>query len=230
MRSEKIMLGQIPAVVWGEPSERVWLCVHGKLSCKEAMEGLAAIAAERGCQTIAFDLPEHGERRGGDVRCDVWHGTADLNAVADYAFARWQEVSLFACSLGAYFSLQALADRPLRRALFQSPIADMGYLLGQMMTWFGVTPERLEREQEIETPVDLMTWPYYQYVQTHPVACWPHPTSILYGSLDNLQAQDVMRRFAQRFGCGLTVAEGREHAFMGKGDAEFVENWLREHI
>lgn len=230
MKTEKLMLGQIPVVVWGEPSERVWLCVHGKLSCKEAAEGLAAIADERGYQTIAFDLPEHGERRGTGPRCDVWHGTADLNVVADYAFDRWQEVHLFACSLGAYFSLQALADRPLRRVLFQSPIADMGYLIGQMMTWFSITPQRLAQEGEIETPVDLMTWPYYQYVQAHPVTRWPHPTHILYGGLDNLQSRDVIRRFADRFGCSLTVAESREHAFMGEGDAEFVENWLRGQI
>ena len=219
----------IPAILWGDPSNRLFLYVHGKLSSKEAAASFAPIAAEKGYQTLSFDLAQHGERKDG-VRLDVFSGTRDLNAMADYAFSRWQRVSLYACSIGAYFSLQAYASRPFEKALFQSPIADMGYLVGQMMRWFRVTPEELKEKGEIDTPVDPLRWDYYQYIQAHPVEKWPIPTAILYGGKDNLQSPEVMEAFSRRFHAKLTVSPDSEHPFMGPGDGKLVENWLRENI
>ena len=228
MVTQRITVGSIPALVWGPPSDRVYLCVHGKMSSKEAAEGLAQIAAERGCQTISFDLPQHGERAGEKDRCDIWNGVRDLRIMGDYAFARWREVSLYACSLGAFFSLHAYGERPFRRCLFQSPIVDMPYLVGQMMTWFGVTEERLRQEREIDTPIDPLSWDYYQYVLAHPVERWPIPTGILYGGRDDLQSLDVMDAFARRFGCRLTISERSAHPFMEKADGPIVDAWLRD--
>ena len=104
MIRQAISIGSIPAVVWGSMSEKAYIHVHGKMSRKEYAEGFAAIADEKGYQTVSFDLPEHGDRAGGPDRCDVWNGIRDLNLIADYAFQRWTHVSLYACSLGAYFS------------------------------------------------------------------------------------------------------------------------------
>ena len=44
MNQNKITIGTIPAIVWGRESDKVWLCVHGKMSSKEAFAELAAIA------------------------------------------------------------------------------------------------------------------------------------------------------------------------------------------
>ena len=118
MRVERISIDGIPALIWGELSDKAYLCVHGKMGCKEDAAGIAALAEQRGYQTISFDLPQHGERKNEDRRCDVWNGVRDLTAVGDYVFARWQEVSLFACSLGAYFSLQAYGERRFGKCLF----------------------------------------------------------------------------------------------------------------
>ncbi len=41
---QKFALGTIPAIVWGEPSDKVYLFVHGKNSRKEEAEGFANIA------------------------------------------------------------------------------------------------------------------------------------------------------------------------------------------
>ena len=139
-------------------------------------------------------------------------------------------VSLYACSIGAYFSLQTYWDKPFEKALFQSPIADMGYLAGRMMRWSGVTPEQLMEKGEIDTPVDPLRWDYYQYILAHPVKKWPISTAILYGGKDELQSPEVMEAFCQRFHCKLTVSPISEHPFMGKNDGKIVENWLRENI
>lgn len=61
MKKEYIRINKIPAVIWGEPSKKVYLFVHGKLSDKEAAKRFAQIAEEKGYQTVSFDLPKHGE-------------------------------------------------------------------------------------------------------------------------------------------------------------------------
>ena len=226
---KRIEISGIPAILWGEPSDRLYLFVHGKMSSKEAAEQFAPIAAEKGYQTLSFDLAQHGERTD-EAKLDVFSGMHDLNAVADYAFPRWKHVSLYACSIGAYFSLQTYGNRPFEKALFQSPIADMGYLVGQMMQWFSVTPEELKEKGVIDTPIDPLRWDYYQYIQAHPVEKWPIPTAILYGGKDNLQSREVMEAFCQRFHAKLTVSPGSEHPFMAAGDRKIVETWLRENI
>ena len=227
---ETLRIRGIPALVWGEPSEKVYLWVHEKMSRKEETEEFAHLAEERGYQTISFDLPEHGERAGSRERCDVFQGMQDLKVVGDYVFDRWKKVSLYGCSLGAFFSLYTYPQRRFERCLFQSPIVDMEYLVGQMMLWFDVTPERLQREGEIDTPVDPLRWDYFQYVKEHPITRWDSPTRILYGDRDALQAETVMSAFAQRHGCRLTIARGSDHPFGEPEDAVIVKRWLEENL
>lgn len=230
MIQNRIEIQHIPAIVWGNASDKVWLCVHGKQSSKEAFEELASIAWEKGWQTLSFDLPQHGQRANSSERCDIWNGMRDLAIIGDHAFQQWQRVSLYACSLGAYFSLQTYPDRPFEKCLFQSPIVDMHYLIRQMMRWFSITEERLAQEKEISTPVDLMTWKYYQYVLKHPIEKWNIPTQILFGGRDQLQSLPVIRAFAQRFACSVTVAENSDHPFMEEADSAIVREWLQKNL
>ncbi|MGN0971468.1 MAG: alpha/beta hydrolase [Aristaeellaceae bacterium] len=230
MIQQALRIGRIPAILWGRPSDRVYIHVHGKQSRKEYAAEFAALAEERGYQTLSFDLPRHGERQAEATPCDIWHGVDDLRLIGAYAFPRWREVSLFACSLGACFSLHAWQGMPFRRCLFQSPIVDMDWLIRQMMGWFGVTEERLRQEREIPTPVDVLSWDYWQYIREHPVVRWDVPTAILYAGKDNLQSEEVIRSFAEAHGCRLTIADDSEHPFMGEGDGIIVRRWLTEHL
>lgn len=223
MKRERIFIQGIPALVWGAPSEKVYLCVHGKMSSKESAEG-------QGYQTLSFDLPRHGERKDEEPPCDIWNGVDTLILVADYVFSKWQEVNLFACSLGAFFSLHAYPEYRFCKCLFQSPILDMEYLIGQMMLWFDVSEERLEQERQIDTPIDVLSWKYYRYVKAHPIGMWNHPTAILYAGRDDMQSREVVERFAGRFGCRLHVAENSRHPFMEAEDIPLVENWMRQNI
>lgn len=226
----RIEIDNIPALVWGEKSDKVCLCVHGKMSSKESVEGVAIIAGQKGYQTISFDLPQHGERKNEEQRCDIWHGIHDLTVIADYVFANWKEVSLYACSLGAYFSLNAYNTRNIKKCLFQSPILDMKYLIEQMMLWFDVSEERLAREKEVDTPIDIITWDYYQYVKAHPIEKWDIPTNVLFGGKDNLQSLEIVENFVDKFDCVLTLSENSEHPFCAEGDSEIVEQWLRANL
>ena len=226
MTTEKFSIDGIPAVLWGVPSDKVYIYVHGKQGYKEYAEAFAKVAETKGYQILSFDLPKHGERKDGPEPCDVWQGIKDLEKIAAFTFGKWTEVNLFACSLGAFFALHAYADKPFKKCLLQSPIIDMPWLIRQMMLWFDVSEARLEQEKKVSTPFETLDWDYYQYVLQHPINKWAFPTEILYAGKDNLQPVEAMEAFAKRFGAGVTISPGSEHPFMGAEDDAIVEKWL----
>ncbi len=230
MTSEKIYIKKIPAIIWGEKSDKVYIFVHGKMSNKESAEHFAEIAEGKGYQTISFDLPEHGERSDENYKCDIWNGMTDLDIIAEYVYQNWNAVSLFGCSLGAFFSLHTYKNRIFEKVLFQSPVVNMEYLIHQMFAWFGVTEEALREKQEIPTPIDMLSWRYYSYVKEHPIEDWSFPTYILFGGKDNLQSTEEMKKFCNHFKCKLTISENSEHPFGAKEDSEIVDQWLLEHV
>ena len=109
MFKEKFKISDIPAILWGEKSEKLFIAVHGNMSNKEdAVIQILAEEAVRKCyQVLSFDLPEHGERKNDGIPCKVQFCVSDLTIIMNYVEERWNEVSLFACSIGAYFSLLA---------------------------------------------------------------------------------------------------------------------------
>ena len=230
MKTTKLYIEKIPVIIWGAKSDKAYIYVHGKMSDKESAETFAQIAENKGYQTISFDLPEHGERISEKYRCDIWNGISDLHQISSYTFANWKSVSLFACSLGAYFSLQAYRDISFEKCFFLSPIVNMEYLIQNMFLWFHVTEEMLYTEREIPTPIDTLSWDYYQYVKKNPVTKWNSPTYILYGGKDNLQSLQVIENFAKTNHVALTISEQSEHSFMGNEDDEMIKNWLYDNL
>ena len=230
MEQKSIDINGIPSIIWGKPSNKAFIHVHGKMSRKEYAESFAVIAEKYDYQTVSFDLPEHGERTAKSYRCDVWNGRKDLTAIADYVFSYWTKVSLFACSLGAYFSLQTYAERKFEKIMFQSPIVDMQWLVEQMMLWSNVTAEMLEEKKEIETPIDTLRLDYYNYIKEHPITSWHKGTAILYGELDDLQPYESISAFAESFDAKVTVSNGSKHPFMEERDLAVVENWINETL
>lgn len=63
MINQTIKIEAIPAVLYGDQADRVWLYVHGKHGCKEEGEAFARVVCPKGWQVLAVDLPEHGARR-----------------------------------------------------------------------------------------------------------------------------------------------------------------------
>lgn len=229
IKQTSLNIGHIPALLWGEPTGHLLLAVHGNLSHKAdtVIELLAQHAVSKGWQMLSFDLPEHGDRKGEPLLCKAQICVEELGTVITYAKTLVDDISLFGCSMGAYFSLLAYRDEPIRKALFLSPVVDMKRLIGNMMIWFSVSEERLQAEGEIATPIgQTLYWDYYQYVKANPISDWNVPTHILYGSADNLCEQDIIERFSGRFGCNLTVLEAGEHFFHTTEQLQCYERWL----
>ncbi|WP_325200071.1 alpha/beta hydrolase [Oscillibacter sp.] len=222
-------IGHIPAALWGLPSNRVIVAVHGAQSSKTDVPFRLLAEAFPHCQVLSFDLPEHGDRRNGPALCKPPICVRELSAVLDYAESRWKDLGLFAVSMGAYFSLLACQGRSLSHAWFLSPVADMERLTRDMMGWFQISEARLEAEGSIPTPMgQTLYWDDYCYIRRHPIECWPFPTDILRGSGDTLVAEETVAAFAERFSCRLRTVEGAEHWFHTQPDLEALSDWLRE--
>ena len=227
----KISIENIPAVIWGEPSNSIYIYVHGKLSSKEEASGFSQIAARKGCQVLSFDLPEHGERENEKTPCTVWNGVRDLGIVGKYARENWNDICLYGSSLGAYFSLLAYKDLPLRKCLFLSPVLDMVRLIQNMMKQASISEQDLMEKRDVLTPAgETLNWDYYCYVKENPVDRWDASTAILYGSEDDVTEPEVAEGFTKRWGCDLTVLEGGGHWFHTERELALLDTWLIRHI
>jgi len=231
MKQEILKIENIPTILWGEKSDSIYISVHGKMSRKEEAHGFAEKATAKGYQVISFDLPEHGDRIGENYPCTVWNGVNDLGIIGRYAHRNWSEICLYACSLGAYFSLLAYKDFPFRKCLFLSPILDMERLIRNMMNLSGIGEQELKEKREITVPIgETLNWDYYCYVRENSIKKWNAPTAILYGSEDNLTEREVVYNFCKRFNCGLTVLDGGEHWFHTERQLVFLDEWLDKCI
>lgn len=226
MTEKMFLTGRIPAVLYGEPSGRVVLFVHGQCGCKEEGAAFAEIVCPKGFQVLAVDLPEHGARRGETGGFNPWTAVPELQAVLEYMKPRWDEISLRAGSIGAHFSMLAFEGEPLRRALFVSPILDMELLIADMMRLAGVNEQELEARGEIATDFgQTLSWRYLSWERQHPIQNWRCPTAILYAGRDNLTGRETVERFAAGSGASLTVMENGEHWFHTPEQLAFLREW-----
>ena len=61
-RTTRFMLHHIPAILYGNSSDSLFLCIHGKMGCKEEAAHFAEIVCTKVYQVLSIDLPGHGER------------------------------------------------------------------------------------------------------------------------------------------------------------------------
>lgn len=168
MEKERISIKGIPAILYGKPSNQVFIAIHGNKSHKEdpVIELLAKVVCQQGYQVLSFDLPEHGDRQEEATLCVVQECILELKKIFNYALQNYQTISLFGCSLGAYFSLMAYFDIIFKQCLFLSPVVDMKKLLDTMMGWFNIDEATLKEKQIINLPIDeVLYYDYYEYVK-----------------------------------------------------------------
>lgn len=228
---ETFKIQGIPAKVYGEPSDKLFLFIHGKNGNKEEAGLFADIACARGYQVMSFDLPGHGERRNEKDTFNPWHAVPEFRDILSNAREKWPHVSIRANSIGAYFAMLSFAEEPIDQCLFVSPILDMERLISNLMKWSGVTEALLENERIIPTDFgETLSWEYLSYVRKHGITKWDAPTSILYGTADDLTERETVDAFACRFDCKLTVLDGGEHWFHTPEQLTVLGNWTIESI
>lgn len=232
MKQEKLIMNKIPALLIGEPSEKVFLVVHGKCGNKEEAIGFAEKVCKQGWQVLSIDLPGHGERKEEMEGFVPWKVVPELQIIMNELQKKWTTVALRAGSIGAWFSMLAFMDQPekIEKAIFSSPIVDMEKLICDMMIWANVTEEQLKKEGKIETSFgETLHWEYLCYVREHPIT-WSVPTRILYAAKDHLMSRETMVNFAKDNQIDLTIYEEGEHWFHTPEQLEVLDKWEKESI
>jgi alpha-beta hydrolase superfamily lysophospholipase len=189
---------------------------------------LSEEASNLGIQVLSFDLPEHGDRKDEATLCKIEECVFDLNKIYSYAQNNADNIRLCANSMGAYFSLSAYKNKPIRQSLFLSPVLDMERLIHNMMEWFSIVRMiyRL-KVQFLHRSGKHSTGIYYQYVINNPITKWDVPTSILYGRHDNICEYETVKHFSEKHSCELIVSDNSEHYFHTDNDMLIYRNWLR---
>lgn len=234
METKRIKINNIPSIIWGEKSSKVFIAVHGNMSNKEdkVIEILANKVTNKGYQLISFDLPEHEERKiDTNYLCKVQNCVNDLKQIIEYAKANYNEINIWACSIGAYFSLLAYKDEDLKQCLFLSPVVNMKIIIENMMLWSNTTEKELNEKQKIKTDFgQTLYWDYYLYVKENPITNWNKKTYILYGNKDNMQNENIIEDFSNEFNCDLTILKNGEHYFHTEEQLNFYSDWLDKII
>ena len=196
--------------------EEIVVYVHGK--------GGSAGEAEH----YAMLFPCH-EVIGFDYHSQTpWDAKKEFFAFFTEQKKRYDQLTLVANSIGAYFALSSLDETLVDRAYFISPVVDMEALIGNMMKWSNVTERELTEKREIATNFgETLSWEYLCYVRQHPII-WNVPTCILYGERDNLTSIETVSAFAKRYHADLTVMPGGEHWFHTGEQMQFLNHWIRE--
>ena len=168
---------------------------------------------------------------GFDYRAQSpWEAREEFPAFFGERGHGYDEVILIANSIGAFFSMSALDETYVGRALLISPVVDMAGLIERMMGWAGVNEAELQTRREIPTGFgETLSWEYLCYVREHPLD-WCVPSSILYGENDNLTPQVTIEDFARRTGAALTVMRGGEHWFHTEEQMKFLDEWVGKSI
>ena len=198
--------------------KQIVIYVHGKGGTSEEARHYQPLFAES--DVIGFDYKSQ----------NPWEAKSEFSDFYDLHSKGYDSVILVANSIGAFFSMNALAEKNISKALFISPIVNMERLITDMMIWANVTEDELCRKKEISTDFgETLSWKYLCYVRKHPIK-WNIPTCILYGANDNLTSLETVSEFAEQTGAILTVMNDGEHWFHTEEQMEFLDNWIRNSI
>ena len=157
-----------------------------------------------------------------------WGAGREIHVAVEKLKDQYEDFTLIANSIGAYFSMNAGIDSIISRAFFISPVVDMERLICDRMLCTGVTEEELKMKGVIGTESgEELSWEYLCYVREHPIQ-WNVPTEILYGRNDHLTSLETITAFAKEHGARLTVMEHGGHWFHTEEEMQFLDDWIRK--
>ena len=85
---------------------------------------------------------------------------------------------------------------------------------------------QLRDRKNIETSFgETLSIEYLDWVRNHPIS-WNIPTSILYGSNDNLQTLADIQQFSKKDNVELSIMDNGEHWFHTAEQMDFLDKWI----
>ena len=159
-----------------------------------------------------------------------WQIGEEFQNYFDSIIPNYNQILLIANSIGAYFSMLSLSEKPIKKALFVSPIVDMENIILHMMKRAKVSEEELRIKKVINIPFgEPLSWEYLSFVRKNPIA-WNIPTGILYGKKDDMTSLETMTNFANKIHADLTFFDNGEHWFHTEEQMNFLDTWFRRFI
>ena len=198
--------------------KRLMIYVHGKGGSAEEAKHFQPLFDES--DVIGFDYKSQ----------NPWEAKSEFSQFYDLHSKGYDSVILIANSIGAFFSMNALAEKKISQAMFISPIVNMEKLIMDMMMWSNVTERDLQSKKEIPTEFgETLSWDYLCYVREYPIK-WRIPTCILYGGKDNLTSRETISEFSNRIHADLTVMDDGEHWFHTNAQIKVLDDWISNSI
>jgi len=157
-----------------------------------------------------------------------WDTKEEFVRAYQHLSQKYENISIIANSIGAYFAMNALTDKKIERAFFISPVVDMENLIKDMMFWADISEEKLAEKKEIAiSEEEILSWRFLCYVREHTLK-WNVPTDILYAEKDHLISMEAISQFAKEHNAVVTVMKNGEHWFHTGEQMNFLDNWLKE--
>ena len=192
------------------------------------IHGLGGSAAEAEFYKPLF---KGGEVFGFDYKSQTpWEAAAEFSEYINSKSQKFEEITVIANSIGAYFLMGAKIARNVKRAVFISPVVDMENIIISMMKRANVTENELKERGEIVTESgETLSFKYLSYVREYPIS-WSVPTKIIYGENDLLVPHSLVTEFAEHINASLYVLKGGEHWFHTKEQMDFIAATIKERL
>lgn len=168
---------------------------------------------------------------GFDYKSELpWQADEEFQNYFDSIIPNYNEILLIANSIGAYFSMLSLSEKPIKKALFVSPIVDMENIILHMMKRAKISEEELKLKKVINIQFgEPLSWEYLSFVRKNPIA-WNIPTGILYGKKDDMTSLETMTNFTNKIHADLTVFDEGEHWFHTEEQMNFLDTWFKRFV
>ena len=198
--------------------DKAIIYIHGKGgSSKDATHYITIF---KDCDVIGSDY----------MSKNPWEAKKEFPEFFDKIYHKYKSVEIIASSIGAFFTMNSLADKRIAKAYFISPIVDMEKRISDMMMWGNITEKDLCNQKEIKTDFgETLSWEYLCYVKENPIK-WKIPTHILYGGKDNLTSYETISGFANKINATLTIMQDGEHWFHTEKQMKFLDEWISQYI
>lgn len=195
--------------------DKAVIYIHGQGGSVTESEYYRALFDD--CDVIGFDYTSQFP----------WDAKNEFTNFFDSVCEKYENVSLVANSIGAFFAMNAFINKKIKAVYFISPVVDMENLILDMMRWANVSESELREKGNVKTDFGQeLSWEYLSYVREHPV-CWSVPTHILYGEKDNLVSYKTVCEFAEKNRATLTVMKDGEHWFHTDEQMRFLGDWIK---
>ncbi len=196
--------------------KKIVVYIHGKNGTIEEANHYSKLFPEY--EVIGFDYKANAP----------WEAINEFQTYFENIKKEYSNITLIASSIGAYFAINSLSNIQIEKAYFISPIVNMENLIIRMMSWADINETILRKQKNIETSFgETLSIDYLDWVRNHPIS-WHVPTSILYGSNDNLQSITDIKEFCKKNNAKLTIMDNGEHWFHTKEQMDFLDSWIRE--